>query len=178
MKLRFTATHARCAGMTLIELSVATFLGSLILMVAGALSVYGARSVLAMNNYAELEQRSRNTLDILTRDIRQAKDLNSFATNQIVLNNLDSTTCTYTFSPSLGTLTRVKGGLSSVLLSDCDSLTFSVYQRSPSNNFTFYPATSNSTAKLIDVNWKCSKMIRGQKVNTESIQTAKIVIRN
>ena len=32
--------------------------------------------------------------------------------------------------------------------------------------------------KLVDLNWRCSRQILQQKVNTESVQTAKIVIRN
>jgi hypothetical protein len=31
---------------------------------------------------------------------------------------------------------------------------------------------------MIDVSWKCSREILGAKINTESVQTAKIVIRN
>jgi hypothetical protein len=30
----------------------------------------------------------------------------------------------------------------------------------------------------VDVSWKCSRQILGEKVNTESVQTAKIVMRN
>jgi len=176
--MRLTGKRARCSGMTFLELVVATFIGSIILMVGGVLALYGARSVMAMNNYAELEQNSRNTLDILTRDIRQARELLTATTNQIVLRNLDNSTCTYTFSSGQRTLTRVNGVGTTVLLTDCESLTFGFFQRNPSNNFTFYPATTNTTIKLIDVNWKCYRTIRGQKVNTESIQTAKIVIRN
>jgi hypothetical protein len=33
-------------------------------------------------------------------------------------------------------------------------------------------------AKLVDVSWLCSRKILGRKVNTESVQTAKIVMRN
>ena len=43
----------------------------------------------------------------------------------------------------------------------------------------FYSASNNpAICKLVSVSWRCSRTILGQKVNTESVQTAKIVIRN
>jgi hypothetical protein len=48
----------------------------------------------------------------------------------------------------------------------------------------FYPATNNAGAldlticKVINMNWKCSRAILQQKINTESVQTAQIVLRN
>jgi len=77
-------------------------------------------------------------------------------------------------------VTRTIGTTNTVLLTQCDFLNFDISQRNPSNNFTFYPcpATNVSIAKLIDVSWRCSRQILGAKINTESVQTAKIVIRN
>jgi hypothetical protein len=164
--------------MTLMDLLFATAIGAILLAVAGTMTVFAARSVLAMTNYTELDRHSRNALDSITRDVRQAASLDSYSTNQIVLRNLDGSTCTFIYSQGQGTLTRIKDGVSTVLLENCDRLAFNVSQRNPSNDFTFFAASSLSTAKLIDVNWKCSREIRGQKVNTESIQTAKIVMRN
>ena len=37
--------------------------------------------------------------------------------------------------------------------------------------------TTATGAKLIKLNWTCSRTILGQAVNTESVQTAKIVMR-
>jgi hypothetical protein len=65
-----------------------------------------------------------------------------------------------------------------VLLTQCDTLFFDLSQRNPSNNFTFYPISDPRTAKLVDVTWTCSRQLLQAKVNTESVQTAKIVIRN
>ncbi|MEJ2010407.1 MAG: hypothetical protein P8Z30_20015, partial [Acidobacteriota bacterium] len=72
-----------------------------------------------------------------------------------------------------------------VLLTNCEYLAFGISQRNPSNEFCFYPATNTTTSKLdpslcklVDVSWKCSREIFGKKVNTESVQTAKIVMRN
>jgi len=60
------------------------------------------------------------------------------------------------------------------LLTGCDSLTFSMYQRTRLGApIGAYPATSTATAKLIQVQWLCSRQICGVTANTESVQTAK-----
>ncbi|HLP76194.1 MAG TPA: hypothetical protein VK327_04685, partial [Candidatus Paceibacterota bacterium] len=76
------------------------------------------------------------------------------------------------------TLSRVKNGQTTVLLRQCDYLCFGIFQRNPSNDFNFYPASSWTSAKLVNVSWRCSRQIFQKKVNTESVQTARIVIRN
>lgn len=173
----------RCSGMTLVEIMVTSLIAAVVLAMVATLIVFATRSVLAMTNYTELDQDSRNALDLLTRDIRQAATLDFYSTNQIRLttpNGPDKTTFIYTYNKAKGCLYRQAGTFKpEVLLTNCDYLTFKISQRNPSNDFTFYSASNNTAvAKLIDVSWKCSREIKAQKVNTESIQTAKIVMRN
>jgi hypothetical protein len=142
--------------------------------------IFTACSFAAMQNYADLDRCSQNALDLMSRDARQAKALVYFHTNLLGFSSIDggSTNVWYFYNPSAGTLTRVYGSEWRILLRDCDYLTFSISQRCPSNDFKFYQVNTVSDAKLIDVAWKCSRQIYGQKVNTESMQSAKIVIRN
>lgn len=176
---RSSTRRRRALGMTLPEVMVAAGIGSIIFVVVAALTVFSARSFVAMGNYADLDKTSRNALDIMSREIRQTKELLSYTEHKLTFRDFDNGTLVYEYSPSTGLLTRTKGNAApTVLLTECDYLTFQMSQRNPSNEFKFYPATSASTAKLIDVSWKCSRQIIGQKVNTESVQTAKIVIRN
>ena len=51
---------------------VALALSSMLLARAGSLWLFGSRSFAAMGNYADLDARSRNALDLMSRDIRQA----------------------------------------------------------------------------------------------------------
>jgi len=74
-------------------------------------------------------------------------------------------------------LSRSKGASTSALLTECDSLSFSVFQRNPTNDFNAVSTTNATLVKLIQLNWKCSRTIFKSKVNTESVQSAKIVIR-
>jgi hypothetical protein len=71
-------------------------------------------------------------------------------------------------------------------LTECDRWDFELYQRTPKSGgtYVFYPATNIAGAydlsicKLIDMTWKCSRTILGSKANTESVQTAQVVLRN
>ena len=182
MKLNFAQAQSIAnrnrSGMTLMELLVAGSIAMLVLTAIAMLSMFSARSFVAMGNYADLDAASRDALDKMSREIRQTKSLISFSPTKLVFQETDSSTLTYEYNPGAATLTRLKGGNNTVLLQQCDFLNFHISQRNPSNAFSFYPATTATTAKLIDVSWRCSREILGAKVNTESVQTAKIVIRN
>jgi type II secretory pathway pseudopilin PulG len=170
--------RVRLRGFTLVEMMVAMGLGVFVLAVVATLTVYTARSFVAMGNYNDLDRASAYALDSMNREVRQAAELVSYATNRIELRLLDGTQLIYNYDPQAGTLTQTKGSNQEVLLEQCDFLRFNVYQRNPSNNFSFYPTAVASQVKLLDVSWRCSRQILGQKVNTESVQTSKIVIRN
>ena len=55
---------------------------------------------------------------------------------------------------------------------------FSLYQRNPINGtYDQYPTANPDTCKLVQLSWICSRNILGKKANTESVQSAKVVIR-
>jgi hypothetical protein len=167
------------AGMTLVEMMIAITAGLMVIAVVGQLTLYTARSFVALGNYDALDQASQNALDTLSRDIRQTKALLPLgSTNQLVFQDWDGAQLTYTYDPAARTFTRTKNGQSKVLLTQCDVWTYSLYQRNVSNSFSFYSTSDVTTAKLIALNWKCSRQILQKKVNTESVQTATIVMRN
>ena len=167
-------------AMSLIEVLIAAAIATILFAAIGTLAVSTARSFVALGNYGDLDRASRAALDLLSRDVRQSRALTAYTPTQISLLANDNTTLIYTYNSSTGKFTRQSGSNTKVLLSQCDYLNFNIYQRNPSNNWSWYPVASNllSTTKLIDVSWKCSRKILGQKINTESVQTAKIVIRN
>ena len=165
---------------TVMEFMVGTGIGSLIMIAVAQLTMFTARSFVAMGNYADLDRASRNALDVMSREIRQAKSVGYYATNQLVLTNMDGTVFSYTYQPSDGTVVRRWGSDSNVLLAGCDYFYFHIWQRNPTNQFWFPYSCSNTPymTKLVDVSWKCSRKILDAKVNTESVQTAKVAIRN
>ncbi len=171
-------------AMTLVEMLVSVAIGSVVFMVVAMLSMFAARSFAALGNYADLDRASRNALDTLSHEIRQTRGLTSYSPIALTFTDFDSNGLSYVYDPNARTLTRQKTNATTVLLKQCDYLNFDISQRNPSNNFSFYPATNllgkldPTLCKLVDVSWKCSRKILGAKINTESVQTAKIVIRN
>lgn len=180
LNLSISSHRRQSAGLSILEMMIAMTLGALLITGMVSFGIYTARSFVATGNYADLDQASRNSLDIMTRDIRESRALTAFATNKLTFIADNNQTLVFYFNPSTSELTRQKGNDITVLLEQCDYLNFKVYQRSPSNGFSFYPVQSNrwEMAKLVDVSWICSRKILGEKVNTESVQTAKIVMRN
>lgn len=166
------------SAMTLIEVLLTLLISTIVFAAVGMLSINGARGILAMTNYAELDRASKYTLDLMSKDIRQGVNMTSFSTTNIAMTNKSGTAYSYVYNATAKTLARTWAGTSKVLLTECDSLSFKIYQKTPSGGFTFNSTTNLVEAKLVDVTWKCSRQIRGQKANTESIQTAKIVMRN
>ena len=157
---------------------VAMSIGLVITGTVAAFSLYSGRTFASVANYVEMETASRNALDTMTKDIRQATYLTAFSTNQLTFTDFDGQPLVYTYSPTAKTLTKVKGNSAKTLLTGCDSLSFSIFQRTPiGGSDDAYPASSIATAKMIQVQWLCARQIFGISANTESVQTAKIVIR-
>jgi len=184
----------RAAGLTLPETMVAVELSSILLAMAGSLWLFGSRSFAAMGNYADLDAKSRNALDQMSRDIRQATQVTAFQNSDtskkrlVVTNTAAGTGITYTWNAVTRTLVCQKTDQPApvVYLTECDGWDFDLFQRVPQKgtNYVFFPATNTAGAydvsicKLINMTWKCSRTILGSKVNTESVQTAQVVLRN
>ncbi len=157
---------------------VAIAIGMIVMGSMATMMSYTGRSFAALVNYLELDRKSRNALDVMTRDIRQTTQLSSFATNRLVFTDWDAMSLTYAYDGVAKTLTKTKGSTNTVLLTECDALTFSIFQRNPiGGTYDQYSTATVTNAKLVQVTWTCSRQILASKVNTESVQTAKIVIR-
>ena len=178
--------------MTLVEVMVSVAVGSIILALGGSLWLFGSRSFAAMGNYADLDAKSRNALDLMSRDIRQATRVTGFKNSGTtkwltVTNGAQGTAITYTWSGGPRTLVCQKTGQpDQVYLTECDRWDFELFQRAPKKggSYVFVPATNTagvydlSIGTLINMTWKCSRTILGSRVNTESVQTAQVVLRN
>jgi Tfp pilus assembly protein PilW len=162
----------------------------------GAFTFHSARSFVALANYTDLDVKSRYALDLISREIRQANAVTSstsitltggqVVTNQLTLSgtatNGTAYTLNYYYNPTAKTLTRtfVQGGtsLTNVLLKECSFLSFGMYQRNAiSNSFDQFDMTIPGTCKVVQLYWICSRSIFGKSANTESVQSAKVVIR-
>jgi len=163
-------------AMTLTELLVAVAVGSLVLMVMAMVFMTSAHSVVAMGHYVNMDASSRNALDHMTLQIRQAGNLTEFSPTHLKFSMSDQTNSVlvYDWDPATACLTEWKTGdtVTNTLLTECDALTFSLF------NSSFTSTTNLSASKGLSVNWKCSRTILGNKRTTEDMQQALIVIRN
>ncbi len=168
------------AAATLVEFLIALGIAGLIMMALASFMYFSGRSYAALVNYVDLDRNSRNTLDQMTFKIRQADGLLEFSSNKLVFQTHGSNTLTYLYSPDRKTLTETFNSSSKVLLKQCDVLVFDIFQRNTAiGTYDQFPATlSNNAAKLVRVSWTCSRTVLGRNLNTESVQSAKIVIRN
>ncbi len=188
-----SAAPRRRKAFSLVEVMVATTLVFLTLSSVASLMLYGARSSLALVNYTDLDSKSRYALDVVSRELRQASAVTDFQTNGTitwltVTNSRQGALVTLTYNSNLRTLVMSKTGQAPfTALTECEQWNFNLYQRTPwisATNAIFYPATNYTGAidlglcKLVSLSWKCSRSIMEQKVNTESVQAAQIVLRS
>ncbi len=170
--------------MTLVEMMVGMGVGMLVLAVVSQLYVYGLRSFTSLGNYADLDGRSRMALDTMSREMREASAVVSFQTNSplttlTLTNAIKGRLLKYTWDSSAGTLITEQTGLPTRTdLIGCDSWNVTMFQRTPGLNGTFYTTSDPSLCKLLNMSWKCSRKVLGNKLNTETILTAQVVLRN
>jgi hypothetical protein len=165
--------------MTLAEIIVAVGIGSIALSTVAAFAFYSARSFAAIGNYVDLDNTSRKAVDLMTKEIRQTSALSDYKTNALTFTDYDGKPLQYTYDPAGQKLTRLKDAISTDLLTGCDSLEFHIYQRTPQPGTNgFYAATDPTQCKLVEMKWRCSRSLLGQKANSETVQTAQVVLRN
>jgi hypothetical protein len=178
MDCKIISTKRSQAAFTLVELAVTCVSG--LGLIAGLLSafLFSSRSFASLTNYLELDQKTQVALDKMSREIRQVNRLTAYSSTNLTFEDYDLAALQYRYDATAQTLSRIKGGTTETLLTGCDSLRFSIFQRTPNTN-TFQPFTTTTAtnAKAIELTWNCSRQILGSKANNESMQSAMIVIR-
>ncbi len=181
-------------ALTVVEVMIAMGLGTLVLGAVMFMFMHSGRSMVAMGNYVSMDRFSCNAINEMTREIRQARALVAFSTNNPRFLTFEIPTGTGSYQVTYrwvggsgsGALYREQGGVSKLLLTNVDVWTFKICQRTPvpGRPNEFYLATNvqgkldPALCKLVDMTWKCSRPILGRKLNTETVQTAQIVLRN
>ncbi len=188
MECRTTSTRRNSAGVTLVEMLIATGLAGVLLAAVMSFSLYSARSFAAAGNYIDLDIKGRTALDWMSRDIRQCDYLSNYVANSsLVFRTTDPTTSNhftlrYTYDPAAQTLTRTFGTTNTVLLTGCTFYHFDLYQRNPALTnggelVALISTNQPSLVKAIDLSWICGRAVLGNTNNTEDVQSARVVIR-
>ncbi|HWX21351.1 MAG TPA: prepilin-type N-terminal cleavage/methylation domain-containing protein [Candidatus Binatia bacterium] len=180
-------------GYTLVEMMVAVGVFSISGMALASIFIFTTRSFAALSNYAMLDQANRQTMDQVTREIRQAAVFQNYTSNAtsrtLTILTGDSNTVSYTFDSNRQWLLRnCSDGTSKIMITNCNLLNFTLGMRPPPppTNTTFdlyYPPDMTQpgwqqTVKVIRLTWKTAIALSPTaNVNSEDVQTAYIVIR-
>ena len=173
---------------TLVEMMMAAGVFSIAGAALMTIFMFSVRSFASMSNYAVLDQYNRQAMDQLTYELRQAQQVVSYSSNatssSLGIVNGSGLNVTYTFDGAMQQVRRTASdGSSKVLLTNCNLLAFGLYMRPPTNGtFDVYPVNMTTNwqqlVKVVQLSWKASMSICPTPiVNSEDIQTARIVIR-
>lgn len=174
-------TARRQRGFTLVETMVSTGISVFVMGTMMISFVIINRAFNAMGNYADLDKQSRNTLSLMARDIRQAGALTNWTTNGLWFTNQDGGFLTYTYSTNGNILsyTNSSTSMGGTLLSNCTAITFTLFQRTPTNGtMSFVTASNAASAKGILMTFTCMRTNYLNLTDSETIETASIVMRN
>ncbi len=181
---RLRNLQPRRQAFTLVEMLIALGTATIVVALAMTLYLFGLRSFGAIGNYTSMDSKSRLALDLTLREIRQASKVQGFQTNgttrwlTVASTNTPPATNTFTWDSTTGLFTWDKTGQPTrTLLTGCTNWTFTCYQRAPDTNGNFVTTTDLTRTKLINMAWTCCRT-NVFKVNTESIVTAEVVLRN
>lgn len=167
--------------MGLAEAMVSMCVVMLILMALCAFSMFSTRSFATMYNYVDLDDDNRIAMDTLTRDVRQCRRVIDCTSSRLILEDENMNILGYIYDATARTLTRTNSATpnaTKVLLRQCDRMLFKIGQRNTvMGGYDVYDAATPATAKVVNASWLCSRTLFGRKENTESVQTARIVIR-
>lgn len=177
---RTSIVRARAtAAFTLVEYMVAMSIGLLVLGAACVLWGFASMTCAGLLNYVELSMTSKNALESISREIRNAVAVQSFSTSQLVLLNPSNQPVTLSYDSVNQTLQRTKGTEQKTMLTGCSSFEFKVFQRTPTfGSDTMFVATGTNTAKVVQMQWTCARKLRGDKQNVENSVSSKVVIRS
>jgi hypothetical protein len=166
---------------TLVELLIATSISVFVLGTVMVSFVVMGRCFNAVGNYADMDKQSRNALDVMARDIRQTGALTNWTSTNLSFTNMDGGLLSYTYKTNSRVLFYTNGstGQSGALLKDCTALTFSIFQRTPTNGcMAFYTASNAQSAKGILMSFTCVRTNYATLTDSEAIETASIIMRN
>ena len=168
------------AAFTIVEMMIAMGVATIVGVIAASFTIFSARSFVEMSDYSDMNQDSQLALDKMSKDIRQTKSLTGSTSNSLSFLDANGNALQFVYAPDKKTLSRISGGTTTILLSNCNSLTFWTYQHTlVSNSFYCYAASVPANTRVIQVTWSCSRNILGNsKATTENIESAEIVMRN
>ncbi len=183
------AASRRRAGFTLAEVMIAASLSAIVMGGVLSTALMIVRSGYRVEQYTDMENESRKSLEQFGQDVRMAQDVTWHDANSLTLTlPVDATgtgtrTCTYTYDPAARTLVRTEAGKTATLLSgivDCTLMGFKI-----NGDPTHTSATPTSTWTVIGNSTKqlqlsvSSRRSQGDNLATsQKVISARFILRN
>jgi hypothetical protein len=170
----------RQAAFTLVELVIASGVGSLVVLVLASLSLFSSQHFAFLAEQLTLQSRSLQMSDQFSKDAREARRVLVANPHLLTLDHGAKGTVTYAYLPPLKTVVRQAGlGTARTLLTDVEAVNFSGYQRTPKKGeFQPYAIASTNEIKVVYCSWRCAKTRAGSTAKSvRESQTAKAVLR-
>jgi Tfp pilus assembly protein PilW len=163
------------AGFTLVEIMISVVIGIIVVASILAMTIISAQNFAATSNYVNMDTQSRNAMDRISREIRNATQVMAVTTNtSLVLTNANKqTSINITYNSISNNLTLTTNQVTTATLTGCTNFSLQVLNRD-FNNCTNPPVDG----KVVNMSWKCSRRIIGSTFNTEVAQTAQVILRN
>lgn len=188
-KLTSCASRRR-RGFTLVEYMISASIGVLVLGVGVMLWAYASRNCASLLGYIEMSATSKNALDRISQQVRNAISVQSCASNDLTIYIPGKTgsyqhRIRYYYDKTTKKLMQDRQTAKSekettTLLTGCTNFSFQVFQRTPiSNSAALYSNNwKTNTAKVVQMQWTCIRQITGSQSSLENQVSAKVIIRN
>jgi len=168
----------RNAGFTLIEILFVVILTIMVVVAGVTLAQNFMRTVAFLTNSVDLDTKSRLAADRMSQEIRQCDRIQSASRSSLMLRAGTNVT-SYVYYPETRELIRSMAGKDEKILTGCDYVRFDLFQRQPLSGLydAYLPTISPTNAKVVQLNWVCSRTLFGFKANSTTMESGKVVIR-
>ena len=169
----------------MVELMVSATLGSFLLLAVLTAFLFLGRSGSNMQNYTEMEVQARRAIETFAEDVRMAKDATWNTSQSLTLTVVNSagttSTCTYTYSPTEKTFTRVAGTSTQRLITGISTFSFTAYKINTatidlSDSSTL--SSASSLTKQVQISLRTIRSTRTVTDATNSVISARFILRN
>ena len=145
--------YNRRAGVSFVEVLFSVAIASVIGAALCSLLLHFSRTSTALFSYAVANGNDRLSVEIVGRDIREAKAFLQLNPTNILLWNSNNTV-QLTFDSKKRQLSRIVGSNNKVLLANCDKLSFSFYERNNTAlNYENLLTSSSTNCRIVQMNW-------------------------
>lgn len=167
------------AAFSLTSTLVGMGIGVMVLGAVIGLTFFSTNSLAQFVNDAVFASQNRKTLDRLTQEIRQADSVVALSTNALTI-ALGTNQIIHRFDPDQRSLLRETSDGIETLLEECDEFLIEGFRRVGNTNggYELYPETGLTNLRVLQVSWRCSNSLLGQRTNIFDTQTTQVVLRN